>query len=68
MNDDHIPLKVQKQEDFKGDQQFKEKVPWKLGKHLNNHHVENLNRLITDHYKHMSHILNNEITHTKKHD
>ncbi|MFJ8530409.1 hypothetical protein [Bacillus sp. NPDC094106] len=48
--------------DFTENQQHKEKVPWKLGKHLNHNHVETLNRLITDHHQRMFHLLNNKRT------
>ncbi|PHA02317.1 hypothetical protein COE51_03465 [Bacillus pseudomycoides] len=62
MSAGNIPPKEQNQEDFTGDQQYKEKVPWKLGKHLNHNHVEKLNSLITDHHQCMFHLLNNKVT------
>ncbi|MGF9964898.1 hypothetical protein [Bacillus rhizoplanae] len=60
MSEGNVPLKEQNQEDLKGDQQYIEKVPWRLGKHLNDNHVEKLNRLMINHHQRMFHLLNNK--------
>ncbi|MFD0771302.1 hypothetical protein ACFQZ1_21415 [Bacillus sp. CGMCC 1.60114] len=60
MSEGNVPLKEQNQEDLKGDQQYIEKVPWRLGKNLNDNHVEKLNRLIINHHQRMFHLLNNK--------
>ncbi|WP_028402834.1 hypothetical protein [Ectobacillus panaciterrae] len=65
MNKDDIPFKEQQLANCTEDQTYKEKVPWKLGKHLKHNHVEKLNRLVTDHHQRMFHLLNNKGAHAK---
>lgn len=57
MNKDGIPFQGQHQE-LTENQEHKEKVPWKLGRHVKPEHVEILNKLAKDYKQHMQLLLN----------
>ncbi|MFD0770381.1 hypothetical protein ACFQZ1_16675 [Bacillus sp. CGMCC 1.60114] len=66
MNKDNMQFKELQQADSTEDPKSKEKVPWKLGRHLKDRHKEKLSMLITDYHQCMLHLLNAKDTHTKQ--
>ncbi|CAG9614047.1 hypothetical protein BACCIP111899_03274 [Bacillus rhizoplanae] len=66
MNKDNMSFKEPQQADFTEAPQYKEKVPWKLGRHLKDKHIEQLSALITDYHQYMFHLLNDKGTYVKK--
>ncbi|PGZ99146.1 hypothetical protein COE51_09950 [Bacillus pseudomycoides] len=66
MNKDSMQFKELQRADSAEDPKYKEKVPWKLGRHLKDKHIEKLSTLITDYHQSMFQLLNDKGTHTKQ--
>ncbi|MDQ0202275.1 hypothetical protein [Neobacillus ginsengisoli] len=48
MNKNIIPFPKQQQVNLTENHEYKENVPWKLGRHVKPHHVEMLEKLVED--------------------
>ncbi|MGG2063821.1 MULTISPECIES: hypothetical protein [unclassified Bacillus (in: firmicutes)] len=66
MNKENMQFKEIQQADATEDLKYKEKVPWKLGRHLKDKHKEKLSTLITDYHQCMFHLFNDKSADTKQ--